>query len=144
MGKLKCTTRRKYWLFGPKEYILEGKLLDFDTTSFNGYVYSRECIVSAVENLKDKAECKRLYGTYLSDASSDSTTDLRLSSITHQIYGLKTDDYGLRGKMKILDTPDGRCIKKMLDANVPMHSVFVGWANDKTIESIIRFDLTIK
>lgn len=97
---------------GKKEHFIEGVFLQSEIKNRNGRVYPRNILSNEVQRYKTNyIDKNRAYGEL---GHPDSPT-INLDRVSHMITNLYPDGNNFIGKAKILDTPNGQIVKKILE-----------------------------
>jgi len=97
---------------GKKEHFIEGIFLQSEIKNRNGRVYPRAVLEKEVGRYNSNYVNKnRAYGEL---GHPDSPT-INLDRVSHMITNLYPDGNNFIGKAKILDTPNGQIVKKILE-----------------------------
>jgi hypothetical protein len=100
---------------GKKNYFIEGIFLQGGIKNKNGRVYPEAVLDKQVkEYTKNYVESNRALGEL---GHPDGPT-INLDRVSHQITELTKDGSNYRGKAKILDTPNGRIVKNLIDEGI--------------------------
>lgn len=100
-----------------KEYFLEGIFMQAEKQNRNGRVYPRSVLGKEAERYnKEYVEKNRAFGEL---GHPDSPT-INLDRVSHMITSLKPDGNNFIGKAKILDTPNGKIVKSLLDGGATL------------------------
>lgn len=94
--------------------IAKGEFGRCDVPTQNGRIYPRKIMEREIDKLRPLLGSKRLFGEL--DHSNDGKT--KLTRASHVITKLEIDDDGkVMGEAEILDTPNGKTLKALLQAN---------------------------
>lgn len=110
---------------GKKEYFIEGIFLQSEVKNRNGRVYPKRLLEREVNRYnRDYVERKRAYG----ELGHPDTPSMNLHLVSHMITSLKEQGNNYIGKAKILDTPNGKIVKSLLEggANLGVSTRGVG------------------
>ena len=96
-----------------------GKLLVYDKVNLNGRIYTLECTESIVKQFGEITSGNKCMFGQLGYPSSDRFTDIS-DKPSHKIEELHIDENSksLMGTIEILDTPEGKHLKRMIDMNI--------------------------
>lgn len=102
---------------GVKSYFIEGPFLQAELKNRNGRVYPLEILVREVNRYKKEfISEKRALGEL---GHPDSPT-INLDRVSHLIVELNQTGNDFMGRAKILDTPNGRIVKALIDDGVQL------------------------
>jgi hypothetical protein len=102
---------------GGKTHSIEGIFMQAEKQNRNGRVYPRHILSKEVERYnKDYVMKNRAFGEL---GHPDSPT-INLDRVSHMITSLKPEGNNFIGKAKILDTPNGRIVKSLLDGGASL------------------------
>ena len=102
---------------GVKSYFIEGPFLQAELKNKNGRVYPLELLVREVNRYKKEfISEKRALGEL---GHPDSPT-INLDRVSHLIVELNQTGNDFMGRAKILDTPNGRIVKALIDDEVQL------------------------
>ena len=102
---------------GVKSYFIEGPFLQAELKNKNGRVYPLELLVREVNRYKKEfISEKRALGEL---GHPDSPT-INLDRVSHLIVELNQTGHDFMGRAKILDTPNGRIVKALIDDGVQL------------------------
>jgi hypothetical protein len=102
---------------GAKSYFIEGPFLQAEIKNRNGRVYPLELLVREVNRYKkDFIAEKRALGEL---GHPDSPT-INLDRVSHMIVEINQAGNDFMGRAKILDTPNGRIVKALIDDGVQL------------------------
>lgn len=100
-----------------KEYCLEGIFMQAEKQNRNGRVYPRDILGKEAERYNREYVAKnRAFGEL---GHPDSPT-INLDRVSHMITKLYPDGDNFIGKAKILDTPNGKIVKSLLDGGATL------------------------
>ena len=100
-----------------KEYFLEGIFMQAEKQNRNGRVYPKDVLGKEAERYNREYVAKnRAFGEL---GHPDSPT-INLDRVSHMITSLKPDGNNFIGKAKILDTPNGKIVKSLLDGGATL------------------------
>lgn len=116
---------------GKKQHFIEGVFLQSEIKNRNGRKYpfavlQREC----ARYMKEHVANKRAFG----ELGHPDTPTINLDRVSHMIVDLKEDGNNFVGKAKILDTPNGRIVKALMDEGATLGVSSRGMGSLKTIE----------
>ena len=99
-----------------------------DIPNKNGRIYSKEVIQKALENAKEKLESGEMLGELCipndpNIISGDASPPVNLAAVSHVVKRMWIEDGNLMGEVKILDTPNGKILKHMLEHDELRNSV---------------------
>lgn len=102
---------------GKKEVFIEGIFMQAEKQNRNGRVYPRHVLQKEVERYnKSYVMQNRAFGEL---GHPDSPT-INLDRVSHMITKLYPDGNNFIGKAKILDTPNGKIVKSLLDGGASL------------------------
>ena len=102
---------------GKKEHFIEGIFMQAEKQNRNGRVYPRHVLSKEVERYNQSYVMKnRAFGEL---GHPDSPT-INLDRVSHMITSLRPDGNNFIGKAKILDTPNGKIVKSLLDGGASL------------------------
>ena len=102
---------------GKKEHYITGIFMQAEQKNRNGRVYPREVLSREVDRYNQNyVQKNRAFGEL---GHPDSPT-INLDRVSHMITSLKPDGNNFIGKAKILDTPNGRIVKSLLDGGASL------------------------
>lgn len=110
---------------GEKNYFIEGIFMQAEKKNRNGRVYPFDVLSKEVERYnKEYVQRNRAFGEL---GHPDSPT-INLDRVSHMITSLHPDGNNIIGKAKIVDTPNGKIVKSLLDggANLGVSTRGVG------------------
>tara|TARA_S200002703_G_scaffold2466_2_gene3855 strand:+ start:30399 stop:31055 length:657 start_codon:yes stop_codon:yes gene_type:complete len=97
---------------GKPEYFLEGIFIQAEKKNKNGRVYPIEILQKEVAKYKDElVSKKRAFGEL---GHPDGPT-INLDRVSHMIVEIEQDGNNFIGSAKILDTPNGKIVKALID-----------------------------
>jgi len=86
--------------------------------TINGCVYPRETLEHAVVRFREQIDRRRAFGTFVERARDGRT---RLEDASHLVSAVNIDENGnLDAEIEVLATPQGRVLRELLDAEVPL------------------------
>ena len=96
----------------PKQYFIEGIFMQSERKNKNGRIYPLEVLEKEVDRyVSEYAEPKRAFGEL---GHPDGPT-VNLDRASHMIQSLKKEGKNFVGRAKILDTPNGKIVKSLID-----------------------------
>lgn len=102
---------------GKKQHFIEGVFMQSEKQNRNGRVYPKYVLDKECSRYnKDYVEKNRAFGEL---GHPDSPT-INLDRVSHMITKLYPDGSNFIGKAKILDTPNGRIVKSLLDGGATL------------------------
>jgi hypothetical protein len=102
---------------GKKEPHIEGIFLQSEVKNKNGRMYPRHILEKEVNRYNtDYVNKNRAFGEL---GHPDSPT-INLDRVSHMITSLRADGNNFIGKAKILDTPNGKIVKSLLDGGASL------------------------
>jgi hypothetical protein len=101
----------------PKQYFIEGISMQSETKNKNGRIYPLSVLEKEVNRyVKEYVEPKRAFGEL---GHPDGPT-VNLDRVSHLIEELYPEGNNIIGKAKILDTPNGKIVKELLNAGAKL------------------------
>lgn len=102
---------------GKKNYVIEGVFAQAESKNRNGRIYPLGVLNSAIDRYhNDQVKTKRSVG----ELNHPSGPTVNLDKVSHLITDLKMDGNKVMGKASILDTPNGKIVKGLLDGGVKL------------------------
>jgi hypothetical protein len=102
---------------GQREMFIEGIFMQAETKNRNGRVYPFDVLNKEVERYnKEYVNKNRAFGEL---GHPDSPT-INLDRVSHMITKLYPDGNNIMGKAKIMDTPNGKIVKSLLDGGASL------------------------
>ena len=96
----------------PKQYFIEGIFMQSEKKNKNGRIYPVEVLLKEVNRyVKEYVEPKRAFGEL---GHPDGPT-VNLDRASHMIQSLKQEGKNFVGRAKVLDTPNGKIVKNLID-----------------------------
>lgn len=100
-----------------KEYFIEGPFLQADIKNRNGRIYPLSTLQKEVTRyMKEQVAENRALG----ELGHPDNPTINLPLVSHRITELRQDGSDFHGKAKILDTPNGRIVKNLVDEGVKL------------------------
>lgn len=97
---------------GGKDYFIEGVFMQAEKQNKNGRVYPYSVLNKEVERYnRDYVNKNRAFG----ELGHPDSPAINLDRVSHMITNLYPDGNNIMGKAKILDTPNGKIVKSLLD-----------------------------
>lgn len=97
---------------GSKSYTIEGIFAQAEGKNRNGRIYPRPVMESAVDKyVTEQVNTKRAVG----ELNHPDGPTVNLDKVSHRITELKWDGNNVMGKALILDTPNGKIVKGLLE-----------------------------
>jgi hypothetical protein len=97
---------------GGKDYFIEGVFMQAEKQNKNGRIYPYSVLNKEVERYnRDYVNKNRAFG----ELGHPETPAINLDRVSHMITKLYPDGNNIMGKAKILDTPNGKIVKSLLD-----------------------------
>lgn len=97
---------------GQKDHYIQGIFMQAETKNRNGRLYPRHVLQKEVDRYnRDYVEKKRSFG----ELGHPDSPSINLDRVSHMITKLYPDGNNFIGKAKILDTPNGKIVKSLLD-----------------------------
>lgn len=95
-----------------KNYYIEGVFMQSEIKNRNGRMYPQEMLQKEIDRyIKEYVEKKRAFGEL---GHPDGPT-INLDRVSHMITELRADGNNFYGRAKILDTPNGKIVKALID-----------------------------
>jgi hypothetical protein len=102
---------------GEKSYTIEGVFAQAEAKNRNGRVYPKPIMENAVNKyVKDQVSQKRAVG----ELNHPEGPTVNLDKVSHLITALEFKGNDVIGKASILDTPNGKIVKGLLDGGVKL------------------------
>lgn len=102
---------------GEKTYAIEGVFAQAEKKNRNGRVYPRAIMESAVDKyVQEQVKNKRAVG----ELNHPEGPTVNLDKVSHLITDLQWEGNDVIGKASILDTPNGKIVKGLLDGGVKL------------------------
>ena len=102
---------------GGKDHYIEGVFMQAERKNRNGRVYPHQILSKEVERYnRDYVSKNRAFGEL---GHPDSPT-INLDRVSHMITSLSPDGNNFMGKAKIMDTPNGKIVKSLLDGGASL------------------------
>lgn len=108
-----------------KDYFIEGVFLQSEVKNRNGRVYPKKLLEREVFRYnRDYVQRNRAYG----ELGHPDTPSMNLHLVSHMITNLREQGNDYIGKAKVLDTPNGKIVKSLLEggANLGVSTRGVG------------------
>lgn len=100
-----------------KDYYIEGVFLQADIRNRNGRIYPMTVMESAVSKyITEHVDNARALG----ELDHPSTPSINIDRVSHKIVSLRRDGSNYIGRAKILDTPNGRIAKSLMDEGIKL------------------------
>lgn len=100
-----------------KNYFIEGVFLQSNLKNRNGRVYDKHILENEVNRYSNEYIAKnRAFG----ELGHPDTPTINLPLVSHMIKSLKVDGNNFIGKAQILDTPNGKIVKALIDAGAQL------------------------
>lgn len=96
----------------PKNYFIRGVFMTADTKNRNGRIYPMKTLIKEVKKYTTNFIKKN---RALGELGHPSCATLNLDKVSHMINELKQDGNNFIGKAKVLDTPNGKIVKALID-----------------------------
>lgn len=102
---------------GEKVYAIEGVFAQAEKKNRNGRIYPRSIMENAVEKyVQEQVKTKRAVG----ELNHPEGPAVNLDKVSHLITNLQWEGNDVVGKASILDTPNGKIVKGLLDGGVKL------------------------
>ena len=97
---------------------LEGTFMKVDVRNSNGHIYKAEAIQDALEEYKKKVDAGEAFGILSNAREPERSFNNDIGEISHMITDVSLDAStgNIFGKIELLDTPNGRIAKEMINA----------------------------
>ena len=102
---------------GGKNYFIEGVFLQAELKNKNGRMYPFKTLQREVAKYDENFITK---GRALGELGHPEGPSINLDRVSHKIESLKEDGNNFVGRAKILDTPNGKIAKSLLDEGVSL------------------------
>ena len=98
-----------------KKYVIEGIFAQANEKNRNGRIYPKATMEKAVDKyVREQVSQKRAVG----ELNHPEGPTVNLDKVSHLITDLKFEGNNVMGKAQILDTPNGKIVKGLLDGGV--------------------------
>lgn len=112
-----------------KNYFIEGIFLQAELKNRNGRMYPQEMLQREIDRyVTEYVDKKRAFGEL---GHPDGPT-INLDRVSHMITELRVDGSNFIGKAKILDTPNGKIVKALIDEGAQLGVSSRGMGSIKT------------
>ena len=102
---------------GSKNYVIEGIFAQAEQKNRNGRIYPKPILEKAVSKYdKEQVRTQRAVG----ELNHPAGPIINLDKVSHRITELKWNGNDVMGKALILDTPNGKIVKGLLDGGVKL------------------------
>lgn len=102
---------------GVKQMFIEGIFMQAEKQNRNGRVYPKDVLGKEVERYsRDYVNKNRAFG----ELGHPDSPQINLDRVSHMITKLYPDGNNIIGKAKILDTPNGKIVKSLLDGGASL------------------------
>jgi|SRR5665213_868787 len=102
---------------GKKEHYIQGIFLQSEVKNRNGRVYPKHILENEVGRYnRDYIQKNRAFG----ELGHPDSPAINLDRVSHMITSLHPDGNNFIGKAKILDTPNGKIVKSLLDGGASL------------------------
>ena len=125
-----------------KNYFIEGIFLQFDQTNRNLRTYPQEVMENEVKRYtQNYIDRNRAYG----ELGHPDNPTINLPLVSHMIKSLKMEGKNYVGKAKILDTPNGKIVKALIDegAQLGVSSRGLGSLVEKNGVNVVQKDFQL-
>ena len=102
---------------GVRSYFIEGPFLQAELKNKNGRVYPLELLVREVNRYKKEFISEN---RALGELGHPDSPTINLDRVSHLIVELNQSGHDFNGRAKILDTPNGRIVKALIDDGVQL------------------------
>jgi hypothetical protein len=123
----------------PKQYFIEGIFMQSERKNKNGRIYPLDVLEKEVDRyVREYVEPKRAFGEL---GHPDGPT-VNLDRASHMIHTLKKEGKNFIGRAKILDTPNGKIVKNLIDegAKLGVSSRGMGTLKPESKAQIVQSD----
>ena len=123
----------------PKQYFIEGIFMQSERKNKNGRIYPLDVLEKEVNRyVKEYVEPKRAFGEL---GHPDGPT-VNLDRASHMIHSLQKEGKNFIGRAKILDTPNGKIVKNLIDegAKLGVSSRGMGTLKPESKAQIVQID----
>lgn len=102
---------------GKKNHFIEGVFMQADKVNRNGRVYPMNILAKEAERYNNEyVQKNRAFG----ELGHPENPQINLDRVSHMIVSLRPDGTNFIGKAKILDTPNGRIVKSLLEGGASL------------------------
>lgn len=125
-----------------KNYFIEGIYMQSNKRNRNGRVYPKEVLEKAVEKYTiEQIEKDRAVG----ELNHPDSPTINLDRVSHKILSLEWNGNNVIGKAKILDTPSGKIVKALMDAEIRLgvSSRGMGSIEEKSGVTLVKNDFIL-
>lgn len=124
-----------------KSYYLNGTYMQSEELNKNGRIYPKPILEAELGRFQNLIESKRALG----ELSHPDTPTINLPLVSHLITHLKFEGNDVTGKAKILDTPNGKIVKNLIDEGVVlgMSSRGIGSVKQEGKGNIVQDDFRL-
>ena len=102
---------------GARAYYIEGPFLQAELKNRNGRVYPLELLVREVNRYKKEFVSEN---RALGELGHPDSPTINLDRVSHLIVEINQSGHDFNGKAKVLDTPNGRIVKALIDDGVQL------------------------
>ncbi|MDP6845809.1 MAG: primosomal protein [Candidatus Nanoarchaeia archaeon] len=123
----------------PKQYFIEGIFMQSEKKNKNGRIYPLDILEKEVNRyVREYVEPKRAFGEL---GHPDGPT-VNLDRASHMIHSLQKEGKNFVGRAKILDTPNGKIVKSLIDegAKLGVSSRGMGTLKPESKAQIVQSD----
>jgi len=123
----------------PKQYFIEGIFMQSERKNKNGRIYPLDVLEKEVNRyVREYVEPKRAFGEL---GHPDGPT-VNLDRASHMIHSLQKEGKNFIGRAKILDTPNGKIVKNLIDegARLGVSSRGMGTLKPESKAQIVQSD----
>lgn len=114
-SNLECIVEKKE--NGEKDYVIEGIFAQAESKNRNGRIYPKAIMEKAVgKYVTEQVKTGRAVG----ELNHPSGPTVNLDKVSHLITDLKFEGNNVMGKARILDTPNGKIVKGLLEGGVQL------------------------
>ena len=114
-NNVKCIVEKKE--DGEKNYIIEGVFAQAESKNRNGRIYPKLIMEKAVKKyVTEQVSKDRAVG----ELNHPDGPTVNLDKVSHKITELQMDGNNVMGKARILDTPNGKIVKGLLEGGVQL------------------------
>lgn len=99
---------------GTKQYFIEGIIMQGDIKNRNGRMYPKEILAKEVKRYNETyVEKNRAYG----ELGHPAGPTINLDRVSHMFTELRQDGSNIVGRAKVMDTPMGKIVQNIMDAD---------------------------
>jgi hypothetical protein len=102
---------------------MRAKILELNVPNKNGRIYTTEAVQAAIEQTKGRD----IFGSI--GYPDDFNGTVNLERVSHRAVNIRIEDGDVFADIKIMNTPNGKILKQLEGADVPLHFRPAGFAN---------------